>query len=144
MPIISVTRLRIRSFRFLPQFLWMNSAVKRQIIKAHGFLRGRLLVDKGFTFWTTTAWTDEASMRAFRDSAAHKRAMPKLQNWCSESTSVHWNQDNDELPDWNRAHDRIVKNGRVIYVKAPSEFQKEKRFPAPPSSSKMQQELRPT
>jgi heme-degrading monooxygenase HmoA len=143
MPIVSVTRLRIRSLRFLLQFLWMNSFVKRQIVKSYGFLRGRLLVDKGFTFWTTTAWSDEASMRAFRDSAAHKRAMPRLQNWCSEATSVHWSQDSDELPDWTRAYDRILKNGHVVYVKAPSEFHKERRFAAPNVGSKMQQELRP-
>jgi hypothetical protein len=143
MPVVSVTRLKLGSIWFLPQFLLANNAVNRQIIKAAGFLRGRLLVDKGFTFWTTTAWSDEASLRAFRDSGAHKRAMPRLPKWCSEATSVHWNQDNDQLPDWNGAYDRIVKNGRVIYVKAPSDRQKEKQFPAPRSSSKIQQELRP-
>jgi hypothetical protein len=143
MPIVSVTRLRLRSFRFLPQFLWMNNSVNRQIVKARGFLRGRLLVEKGFTFWTATAWVDEASMRAFRDSGAHKRAMPRLPNWCCEATSLHWTQDNDQLPDWNRAFDRAVKNGRVIYVKSPSDRQKDKRFPPPRSTSKIQQELRP-
>jgi antibiotic biosynthesis monooxygenase len=143
MPVVSVTRLKLRLIWFLPQFLWMNNSVNRQIVKAPGFLRGRLLVDKGFTFWTTTAWNDEASMRAFRDSGPHKRAMPRLPNWCSEATSVHWSQDNDQLPDWNSAYDRILKNGRVIYVKSPSDRQKEKRFSAPRASSKIQQELRP-
>jgi len=143
MPIVSVTRLKLRSIWFLPQFLWMNSSVTRQIVKARGFLRGRLLVDKGLTFWTTTAWSDEVSLRAFRDSGVHKRAMPKLPTWCCEATSVHWNQDDDQLPDWNHAFDRVVKDGRVIYVKSPSDCQKGKRFPAPRSSSKIQQELRP-
>jgi hypothetical protein len=143
MPVVSVTRLKLRSIWFLPQFLWMNNSINRQIVKAPGFVRGRLLVDKGFTFWTATAWNDEASMRGFRDSGAHRRAMPKLPEWCSEATSVHWNQDNNQLPDWNGAYDRILRNGRVIYVKSPSDRQKEKRFPAPRASSKIQQELRP-
>src|SRR5262245_44305071 len=117
MPVVSVTRLKLRSILVLPQFLLANNAVNRQIVKATGFLRGRLLLDKGFTFWTTTAWNDEASMRAFRDSGGHKRAMPRLPKWCSEATSVHWNQDNDQLPDWKDAHEHIVKDGRVIYVK---------------------------
>src|SRR5436853_2632705 len=103
MPIISVTRLRLRSILFLPQFIWTNTFVNRQIVRSRGFLRGRLLVDKALTFWTTTAWIDDSGMKAFRDSGAHKKAMRKLPDWCCESTSVHWIQDNDQLPDWNPA-----------------------------------------
>jgi hypothetical protein len=123
--------------------MWMNSFVNRQIVRSDGFLRGRLLIDKGLTSWTTTAWRDESSMKAFRDSDAHKRAMPKLAGWCTEATSVHWTQDSDALPDWKQAWNRLVKDGRVVYVKTPSESHKARRFPEPLSSSKIQQELRP-
>jgi len=143
MPVISVTRLKLRSLWFLPQFLWISNFINRQIVKASGFHRGRVFVDKGLTFWTTTAWNDEAGMQGFRDSGAHKRAMSRLPKWCSEGTSVHWNQDHDQLPDWNAAYDRILKNVRVTYVKAPSDRHKEKRFPASRPSSKVRQELLP-
>ena len=102
-----------------------------------------MLGEKGLVFWTTTAWKDVAAMKAFRDSAAHKHTMPKLQGWCCEATSHHWDQENDQLPDWKQAYDRIVRDGRVIYLKAPSECQKDRRFPEPHVSSKIQQELRP-
>lgn len=121
----------------------MNLLVNRQITGMRGFLRARLLVDKKLTFWTASAWSDVPSMRSFRDSGAHKRAMPKLANWCSEATSVHWEQGDDQLPDWKKAYDGLVRDGRVIYVKIPSKDQKERRFAEPRSSSKIQQELRP-
>ena len=143
MPIISVTRLRLRSFGYLPQFLWANFLVNKQVVKAGGFLRGTLLVDKQLTFWTATAWSDVPVMKVFRDSGAHKQTMPKLQNWCCEATSMHWDQENDQLPDWKQAYDRLVKDGRALYVKKPSEHQKDRRFPAPHSTSKIQQELKP-
>jgi hypothetical protein len=69
--------------------------------------------------------------------------MPKLASWCAEATSVHWEQADDQLPDWKNAHDRLLRDGRVIYVKIPSADQKERRFAEPRSSSKIQQELRP-
>jgi hypothetical protein len=143
MAVVSVTRLRLRSFRFLPQFLWANFLVKRQIVKAPGLRRARLFVDARLTFWTMTAWNDAASMRSFRDSGAHKRAMPRLVNWCSESTSVHWDQESDELPGWKHAYDRLVHDGRVIHVKAPSVHQKARNFPEPRSAGRLQQDLRP-
>jgi hypothetical protein len=142
MPLISVTRLRLRSIWYLPQFLWINSLVNRQVVRTSGFLRGKLLADKRLTFWTTTAWTDVASMRAYRDSGPHKRAMPKLADWCSEATSVHWEQDSDQLPEWKQAHERLIRDGRVTYVKTPSADQKDRRF-AEPSDSRIRQELRP-
>jgi hypothetical protein len=143
MAVISVTRLRLRSVRFLPQFLWANFVVTRQIAKTSGFLRGRLFVDAELTFWTTTAWNDAGSLRSFRDSGAHKRAMPRLAKWCSEATTVHWDQLDDHLPDWKQAYDRLVREGRVIYVNNPSEFQKERKFPEPRLSGRLQRALTP-
>ncbi len=143
MPVISVTRLKLGSLWFLPQFLWANNSINRQVARSRGFLRGRLLVDKGLTFWTTTAWNDEASLKAFRDSGPHKAAMRKLPAWCSEATSLHWTQESDNLPDWMQGYERILKDGRVVYVKSPSDRHKTKRFPAPRSLSKIQQEIRP-
>jgi heme-degrading monooxygenase HmoA len=61
----SVTRLRVRSVRFFPSFLWRTFQSRRQVERAPGFLGGRLLIDSGLTFWTLTAWLSEETMRNF-------------------------------------------------------------------------------
>jgi hypothetical protein len=100
MAFISVTRLRLRSIRFFPPFLWWGLLSSVQAKRAPGNLKGTGLRDLHFTFWTLTAWTDEHAMRAFMWSGAHQRVMPKLYNWCDEASVVHWNQETAELPSW--------------------------------------------
>jgi hypothetical protein len=45
MVFISVTRLRVRSFIYLPQLLWDRFKSVRQAKRSSGFLGGRLLVN---------------------------------------------------------------------------------------------------
>src|ERR1044071_935306 len=99
MVFISVTRLRIRSIFYFPQFIWYALA--------SGFLGGRLVRESGNIFWTLTMWVDEAAMRAYRSSGAHAKVMPKLLNWCDEASVVHWSQEEAELPGWQAAHQRM-------------------------------------
>jgi len=66
MVFISVTRLRVRSFIYLPQFLRDAFKSMRQVGRSSGFLGGRLLVNAKNVFWTMTAWKDEAVMNAYR------------------------------------------------------------------------------
>jgi hypothetical protein len=74
----SVTRLRVRSFRFLPGFLWRTFLSQRQVERGPGFVGGRLLVDSRWTFWTLTVWESEPAMKRFRGSGAHAKVMPQL------------------------------------------------------------------
>ncbi len=64
MAFISVTRLRVRSIFYLPQFIWQVFKTTRQAERAPGFLGGRLMRDQKNAFWTLTTWDDEAAMRA--------------------------------------------------------------------------------
>jgi hypothetical protein len=68
------------------------SRSSNQIVKAKGFLKGKTLLDKNLTFWTMSLWASDAEMRAYRNTDAHKKAMPKLQRWCDEASIVHWLQ----------------------------------------------------
>jgi hypothetical protein len=131
MPLISVTRLRVRSIRYLLQFAWHAFASARQAQRAPGFLAGRIVREPGNIFWTLTAWKDATAMKAFRDTEAHKRAMPRLLDWCDEACVVNWEQESLVLPDWLESYERIVLGGRPSKVKHPSEAQLANRIAQP-------------
>jgi hypothetical protein len=140
--LISIKRLRVRSFSYLPQFLWSNGLAVRQLRRTFGFHAGRLLVDRHLTFWTMTAWVDEAAMRAYRNSGAHRQIMPKLLKWCDEATVAHWHQEHGALPDWLEAHRRIISEGKVSRVNHPSPDHATRQFP-PPRVGRLSREVQP-
>jgi hypothetical protein len=142
MPLISVTRLRVRSFIFLAQFFWRTFTSIRQAERSSGFLGGRLLVNAKNVFWTMTAWEDQAAMNAYRTGGAHRRAMPKLLNWCNEAAVVHWTQESSEIPFWQEAHQRMAEEGKPSKVNHPTPDQASNRIPAP-EPSRIERILKP-
>jgi Domain of unknown function (DUF3291) len=127
----SVTRLRVRSVRFLPSFLWRTFQSQRQVERAPGFVGGRLLIDSGLTFWTLTAWQSEESMRKFRGAGAHARVMSRLPEWCNEAAYAHWIQPGDSIPTWQDAYERLVAEGRLSRVLHPSKAHSDRQFARP-------------
>jgi len=107
--------------RFVPGFLWFAVRSERQARTAEGCLGTDVRREKFLVFWTRTVWRDEAAMRAYMTSGAHKKAMPKLQYWCNEASLVHWNDPEGKLPDWNLAQERMQRDGRVSRVRHPSQ-----------------------
>ena len=120
MPLISVTRLRLRSVRFLPFFIVGSLRSIRQAQRTDGFEAGWTGNEGLRAFWTVTAWRDEAAMRAFRNAEPHLSAMRKLLVWCDEGSYAHWQQDTIELPDPSAAHGRLAETGRISKVLHPS------------------------
>ena len=120
MVFVSLTRLRIRSIRFVPGFAVHTLRSLRQIKKSPGFHDGALLADRSWTFWTMTAWDSQESMRAYMTSGAHKTAMPHLLHWCDEASVAHWTQPEITLPSWIEADRRMREQGRISKVLHPS------------------------
>jgi hypothetical protein len=120
MPFVSITRLRIRSVRYLLPFTLYTLRSLRQVKKSPGFEGGGLLPDRSWTFWTMTAWDKEESMRRYMTTGSHKAAMPKLLDWCDEASVVHWNQPEAALPSWTEADERMRAGGRASKVRHPS------------------------
>jgi hypothetical protein len=120
MVFLSLTRLKLRSIRFLPAFAIHTTRSLSQVKKASGFLDGSLLPERGWVFWTLTAWDSEESMRRFMTSGAHKKAMPRLLDWCDEASVAHWTQPDAALPQWAEA-DRLMRTtGRASKLRHPS------------------------
>ena len=107
MSFVSITRLRVRSWRYLPTFFVAAFRSAWQARRAEGNLAFSVLRDARDTFWTRSVWTDEAAMRAFMTTGAHRAAMPKLLEWCDEAAVAHWTQDSDREPSWEEAHRRM-------------------------------------
>jgi hypothetical protein len=129
MPFVSITRLRVRSWRYLPAFLVQSARAALQAKRAAGNLAVSVLRDANLAFWTRTVWSEEAAMRSCMLSGAHRHAMPRLLEWCDEAAVVHWNQ--DELPSWPASHRRLQREGRPSKVNHPSDAQRRFEIPAP-------------
>ena len=120
MVFVSLTRLRIRSVRFLPLFAWHALRSQRQVQRAEGFLNGALLPDRQSTFWTMTAWDSRESILRYMTAGDHKKAMSHLMEWCDEASVAHWEQEDAVLPSWEEADRRMRAEGRASKVRKPS------------------------
>ena len=122
--IVSVTRLRVRSFRFVLPFIWYALRSTLQAKGSPGNIGVRLRKTKRVAFWTLTLWESDSAMRAFRVAAPHRDAMRKLPYWCDEASYAHWNQDNPVMPSWKEAAEKLSVSGEISKVLYPSPDQK--------------------
>jgi len=116
MPTVSITRLRVRSWRFLPAFLVAALRSALQARNAPGSLAVKILRARRNAFWTATSWESASSMRAFMLAKPHGSVMRKLLHWCDEAALVHWEQADASLPSWTEAHRRLIAEGRPSKV----------------------------
>jgi hypothetical protein len=81
MPFVSITRLRVRRWRYLPQFLFQSIRAARQAKRAAGNLAVSVFRDADRAFWTRAVWRDEAAMRSFyaiRRASSDYGAAPRV------------------------------------------------------------------
>lgn len=131
MSTVSITRLRVRSWRFLPAFLFHAILSAWQARKAPGNQSAILLRDNWQTYWTRTVWVDEAAVRMFMVSGSHRRAMPRLLEICDEASVGRWNQDGVPPPIWDEVHRRMQREGRPSKVRHPSAAHVAFQIPVP-------------
>ena len=109
---ISITRLRLRSWFFLPSFFMASGRIVKQAQESVGFVQGATFLDKKLTFRTVTLWLEDAAMKAFRGQGAHKESMPKFANWCDEGSVAHWESEEGLLPDLGEINRQMKALGR--------------------------------
>ena len=113
MPVLAMTRLRLKSYRVLPRFIWVNERAVAQISSAPGFLRGKLLAEPNLAMWTATLWDSEESLRGFYLRGAHRKLMPELGGFVCEAIAGHIVYDSAELPPWKAIHEELCRVGRL-------------------------------
>ena len=131
MPVIVVTRLRLRDPAFFDDFFASAVAVVEQAKNSEGNLGADVLAEANNTYWTRTAWRERNLMDAFVGGQPHLRTMGRLGEWCDEATFVNWEQGGPGLPDWPEGYDRIVAAGQVASLANPSDAHHTRDFPAP-------------
>ena len=122
--ILSVTRLRLRSWRFVLSFLRENERVVTQLCAAEGFLGGEVVAKAGLVFWTVSRWTSPRAMARFAHDGAHGAVIPKLAGWCSEASTVTFAVDGERPITPAEIATRLRERGRVVAVDRPSEAQR--------------------
>jgi hypothetical protein len=120
MAFVSVTRLRVRSIWFLLPFTLATRRSRHQLVKAPGFIEGRLTIEFPFAFWTMTSWKSQEDMRRFRNAPPHLEAMRRLPHWCDEASYVHWQQRETQLPPIDDAYLLLRNQGSTSKVTHPT------------------------
>jgi heme-degrading monooxygenase HmoA len=130
-PVIVVTRLRLRDPALFDEFFASAVAATEQAQNSDGSLGADVLAEANNTYWTRTAWRERDAMHAFVGSEPHLSIMSRLGEWCDEATFVDWEQDGADLPDWQVGYGRLVADGQVARLTKPSAAHHTREFPAP-------------
>jgi hypothetical protein len=134
-PIIVVTRLRVRESSLVGEFFTAAVALLEQARAAAGHLASDVLADANDAWWTCSSWRDRTAIDAYVGGEPHLSTMARLDDWCDEATFVDWEQEGAELPDWQTAFAHMVADGTVATLSHPSEANQTRAFPAPVEST---------
>ena len=131
MPVIVVTRLRLKDPALLDEFFTAAVAAIEQAQKSDGNLGADALADAGNAWWSVSAWQDHRQMRAFVDREPHQSISARLDHYCDEATFVDWDQASPGLPDWQTSWRHLIADGRVADLTDASAANRTRDFPPP-------------
>jgi quinol monooxygenase YgiN len=131
MPVIVVTRLRLKDQALFDEFFAAAVAVVEQAQNSAGNLGADVLAEANNTYWTRTVWSEHDQMDAFVGSEPHVRTMSRIDDWCDEATFVEWEQAAAELPDWQDGYARLVATGQGASLTNATAAHHTRDFPAP-------------
>jgi quinol monooxygenase YgiN len=131
MPVIVVTRLRLRDPALLDEFFTDAVAAIEQATKSEGNLGADALADANNAWWSVSAWQDRRQMRAYVDTEPHLGISSRLDHFCDEATFVDWEQASPDLPDWHTSWRHLIADGQVAELSRPSDANQTRAFPEP-------------
>jgi hypothetical protein len=131
MAIIAITRLRLRDPALLDEFFTAAADLLLQAQGADGSIRADAIADANDVWWTVSAWRTRGDMRRYTATEPHRSAMPRLDDWCDEATFADWEQEDNDLPDWETSHEFLIEHGTSAPLSHPSPANATRDFPAP-------------
>jgi hypothetical protein len=87
MPVIVVTRLRLRDPALLDKFFTDAVAAIEQAMKSEGNLGTDALADANNAWWSVSAWQERRQMQAYVDSEPHLGISARLDHFCDRPRS---------------------------------------------------------
>jgi Antibiotic biosynthesis monooxygenase len=131
MPVIVVTRLRLRDGALLDEFFTHAAASLEQAMKSAGNLGADALAEANNVWWSVSAWQARGQMRAFVGTEPHLSTTALLDHLCDEATFVDWEQDSPDLPNWQASWRHLVADGKSATLTNQSAANQARAFPAP-------------
>ena len=110
---VMASRLELRRLRDVPSFLAAALRIRRQMLAAPGVL-GLSLIARPLhrTFWTLSAWQDQAALRAATGRQPHVQIMKHFRPLMAASSFVTWTATDLPIP-WDEARRRLEKPDTV-------------------------------
>ncbi len=131
MPVIVVTRLRLRDPALLDEFFTDAVAAIEQAMKSEGNLGADALADADNAWWCVSAWQERRLMQAYVDTEPHQGISTRLDHYCDEATFVDWEQASPDLPDWQTSWRHLTADGKAAELTHPSPANQTRDFPPP-------------
>ena len=131
MPVIVVTRLRLKDAALLDEFFTDAVAAIEQAQKSPGNLGADALADASNAWWSVSAWSEHERMQAYVDSEPHLTIRTRLDHYCDEATFVDWEQASGDLPDWQTSWQHLVADGKAAQLTHASPANQTRDFPRP-------------
>ena len=131
MPVIVVTRLRLKDPALLDEFFTDAVTAIEQAQRSEGNLGSDALADANNAWWSVSAWQDRRLMRAYVDSQPHLGIRTRLDHYCDEATFVDWEQESPDLPGWQVSWRRLTADGKTAELTRPSAANQTRDFPPP-------------
>ena len=131
MPVIVVTRLRLKDPALLDEFFTDAVAAIEQATKSAGNLGADALADANNAWWSVSAWQDRGQMQAYVDREPHQGISRRLDHFCDEATFVDWEQASPDLPDWQTSWRHLTTDGKAAELTQASAANQTLDFPPP-------------
>ena len=131
MPVIDVTRLRLKDPALLDEFLTEAVAAIEQAQKSEGNLGADALADTNNAWWSVTAWQDRGLLQAFAGNQPHLDISARLDHHRDEATFVDWAQANPGPLDRQTSWRHLTADGKAADLTQPSAANQNRDFPPP-------------
>lgn len=106
------SQLRLRSYRHVPGFLAAAMKIRNQVRVSDGAVGVSLIAQPARkTFWTLSAWTDEAAMHAFVRTAPHVGIMAEYHDRLHGTAFTQWTIEPRALP-------KQLSNAKELWAEA--------------------------